>query len=150
MCLCYRRSPYIVTGTFLEGWTDVLASASCVSLEAVAARLSATSKGTSSGATATFSHRVAATSLLPFVRGAERCGAPGRHSDASSSLNHRTWRLKSTNASWACMTPGLRMDSSVILVTNTQVVNERRPTVSFTKASFRMGFPLRLSAGRTF
>jgi hypothetical protein len=80
------------------------------------------------------SHRVAATSLLPFVQGAERCGVPGHRSDTSSSPSCSTWRLKSTNALWACMTLGPR-----ILVTNTQVVSGRRPGVSFTKASFKMG-----------
>jgi hypothetical protein len=37
------------------------------------------------------------------------------------------------------MTLGPRMDSSVIFVTNTQVVSGRRPRVSFTKVSFKMG-----------
>lgn len=58
--------------------------------------------------------------------------------------------FKSTDASWPCMTSNPITNSSVILATNTQVVNGRSPIVSFTKASFSVGrSPLMPSTGPT-
>jgi hypothetical protein len=46
-----------------------------------------------------------------------------------------TWRLKSMDALWEGMTLSPKMDSSVILATNTKVAGGPHPRVSFTKAS---------------
>jgi hypothetical protein len=47
VCFCDWRSPVIVTGTSLEGWTSVLASAWWAALEPVPTRLSTVSRGPS-------------------------------------------------------------------------------------------------------
>jgi hypothetical protein len=66
-------------------------------------------------------------SLLPFVQGSERGLAPCRRSGTFSSPSRITWRLKSVETSWACMTLSPRMNSSVILATSTQVASGYYP-----------------------
>jgi hypothetical protein len=56
MRFCDRRSPVIVTGTSLGGWTGLLASARWVVLEPVPAKLSKAFRDPSSRTDATVSH----------------------------------------------------------------------------------------------
>jgi hypothetical protein len=73
--------------------------------------------------------------------------APKLHSDTSSSARHSGWRLRSTDASYARRKSRPKINSIVILVTNTQIFNWRHPRASIRKTSFKMGWlPQILSA----
>jgi hypothetical protein len=79
-----------------------------------------------------------ATTNLPlsFTQGSENIFTLECCSGMSSS-SHSMWHLKSMDALWAYMTPIPRVNSSVILAANTQVVSGHCPRVSFMKA-FKM------------
>jgi hypothetical protein len=49
------------------------------------------------------------------------------------------WRLKFTDASRACLTWSSRMNSTVIMETNTQAVSERRTRVNGINTFFKIG-----------
>jgi hypothetical protein len=78
-----------------------------------------------------------ATSLLSFIQGVAYGHVLGHHNCTSSLSSHSMWRLKPMDVSWVCMTLSPRMNSSVILVTNTQVVSGCHSRVSYMKASFK-------------
>jgi hypothetical protein len=63
---------------------------------------------------------------------------PGRRNGTFSSPSRITWRLKSMEASWACISLSPRMNSSVILATSTPVDSGHRPRLTVTRASFKM------------
>jgi hypothetical protein len=75
--------------------------------------------------------------VAPYI-GGWTLSRPGAPQWRFSSPCRSTWRHKSTDSS-ACMTSRLRLNSSVILATNSQVVRARRPRISCTKASLKMG-----------
>jgi hypothetical protein len=88
--------------------------------------------------------------VLPFLHGGEcRCNS-GHPSGTSSLCNLSTRRFRSMAALWACRTSSPRVNSSVILATNTTVFGGRCPGVRVTKASSKVGeYPLMPSTGRT-
>lgn len=102
----------------------------------VPARLFTVSR-TSDDTAAASSHRNAATSSLPFIQGVERGRALGCRNDFL--IPSRTWCLKFTDASWACITLSSRTNSSVTLSTNTQAVSGRRARVNVTNTFFKIG-----------
>jgi hypothetical protein len=135
MCFCDMRPPVIVTGTPFEG-VDRHSRFSAVDgprslpYEDIH-RLQGSFQP----------HLAAATSLLPFIQGCERGRALG-HRSSTSPFSRSTWRFKSKDASWACMTSSPRMKSSVILATNTQVVSGAAPAPMSLKLKGREGSPV--------
>jgi hypothetical protein len=71
--------------------------------------------------------------------GGESGRALGYRNVTSSSPSRSTWRLKFTDASRACTTSRSKVNSYVILATNTQAVRGRRTRVNVTNTLFKIG-----------
>lgn len=134
-CFNDQRPLRLNSGSFSGGYTGVVASAWWATLKPIPARLSTTFRDPFRCTTMTLPHWAADTSLLPFLHGGESGRASGRRSGTSSFSSHNTRRFRSTAASQACRTSSPKMNSLVILATNTQVFSGTHPRVSVMKAS---------------
>lgn len=68
----------------------------------------------------------------------DECGfTPGYHNCTSSLPSHSTECPKSMEASWVCKTSSPRMNLSVVVAANTQVVSACHPRVSISSTSFK-------------